>query len=208
MKFINEVEIIIYIEKQKIRQKKGYLTCSEREQLTRLAESPKQFIVTSVPENPNLKPILINAPQLYVACKPIMAGEDITQIIKELKTTLENSGGLGLSANQIGYNKQIAAVKIPKIDSEKKKVDFTEIVLINPQIIEHKIRIELKNEMCLSIPNIKVNTDRWVYITVVNYNEHLEANTFCSQDLESFVIQHEIAHLRGRTIFDDKHKKR
>jgi len=206
-RFDSVIEASVYITLQKIRQEKGYLTRSEREQLKKLIEKPESFV--KEPEVVRQLPIVTDIKELSKPCAPVEAGEDISRIITELKETLNTSGGLGLSANQIGYNKQIAYIKIMKgYNKETKKIEYNEIVLINPKILEHDRRIKVKGERCLSLPHVSVDTDRWVFITVQNCNEKLEPSVFCSQDMEAICIEHEIDHLNGKTILDRKHKAR
>jgi len=209
MQFITEQAVLAYIEEQKIRQSKKYLTYSEREQLKKMIENPKNYITIATPQIPeNVKPIIRNIKQLKIPCQPVVIGEDISQIVKELKATLEYSGGIGLSANQIGYNKQISYIKVFKgYNKETKKIDMVELLLINPKIIEHERRYVVRQEGCLSLQG-RVDTDRWVFITLVNYDKNLKPITTCYQDYTALAIQHEVDHQRGKTIYDRKHKKR
>jgi peptide deformylase len=207
IQFETEQEILIYIEQQKIRQEKNFLSRSEREQLKKLEEKPTDYVKASETKIPLVKPIITGLKQLSVPCKPIELGENIGQIKLELMTTLAVSGGLGLSANQIGYDKQLSYINIYKnYNKETKKVERIELFLINPKIIEHDKKIVIKQEGCLSFPRLKVDTDRWAYITLVNHNDKLEPTTTCYQDWEAIAIQHEIDHLRGLTLLDRKHR--
>jgi len=208
--FSTEIEANVYLEEQKIRMERGYLSCSERKQLKKMLENPKAFVheVKEKKANPNVREIIHNLNKLRIPCKPVEPGEDISQIIVELKETLAHVGGVGLSANQIGYCKQISYIKMVDIDKKNKKLRPKELLLINPKIVEHDRKFTVKGEECLSFPRIRVDTDRWVFITLVNHNEKLEATTSCYQDFESVVIQHEVDHLQGKTIFNRKHKRR
>jgi peptide deformylase len=75
-------------------------------------------------------------------------------IIKNMKETILNVEGiqknsLGISANQIGYDKRIILItKYPTIKLMKK---FFE-ALINPEILEYSEDKSLKWEACLSYP--------------------------------------------------------
>ena len=208
--FDTKPEAIVYIAQQKVRQEKGYLTRSEREQLKKLIEKPDEdYVIAPKEVSPTVKPIVTNIRQLRIPCRPVIIGEDISQIITELKDTLNVVGGLGLSANQIGYNLQVAYIKIPAgFNKKTKSIDLKEIILINPKIIEHDKKVEVKGERCLSLPHISVNTKRWVFVTVQNCDEKLKPSVFASQDLEAITIQHEIDYLNGTIILDRKMKAR
>lgn len=95
--------------------------------------------------------------------------------------------GYGLSAIQIGYPLRFAWYQW------KGKDKF----LINPKIIEASGSVLHNQEGCLSIPQIRVNTKRWNRINYINDGKEFEA-----EQLESMIIQHEIDHMDGLTIFD------
>ncbi|MFH0806039.1 MAG: peptide deformylase [Patescibacteria group bacterium] len=146
-------------------------------------------------------PIISNITELRRKCRLVEKGEDISQIIQDLKNTLNyHKNGLGLAANQIGYNKAIAIVKIPK-----NKTEFTEHILINPQIIDKEGKIII-NDSCLSFPGLIIRTLRYSNITFYNTNLKGEVNTFMVSGLEGIVIQHEVDHCLGITILDRRYK--
>ena len=153
-----------------------------------------------------IKPIIYNIKELRKPCIPVEKREDISQIIQDLKDTLYSLVGKGyaLAANQINYNKQITLIRIPL---NKEHTKFNEMLLINPKIIE-KDRKVIYPESCLSFPGITVNTDRYVFITYTYLDKKLGEHTGMAQDLEAIVIQHEISHLQGRTLFDFKHRSK
>lgn len=142
-----------------------------------------------------IKQIITSISELRKPCKLVEEGEDISQIIQDLKDTLATKKGYGVTANQIGYNKRIAYIKVGK----------TELVLINSKIIEKENRI-IFNEGCLSFPDIFLKTDRWndvVFENGINGEEK-----YSVQGLEAIVVSHEIDHFNGKVIFDRKHKGR
>jgi peptide deformylase len=152
----------------------------------------------------DIRPIVTNLAELHKPCLPIEKGENIKEIIQALKDTLEAKKGLGISANQIGINKKISYVKIPKFIDKNKNIQYNDYVLINAKIIEHDRPIKVMNEGCLSFSGIYVHTRRYVFITVEYLNEKLEHQVMSYQDMESIAMQHEIDHQEGRTIFDRK----
>ena len=85
-----------------------------------------------------IKPIVTNLAELKRPCIPVTKEDDIKQIIIDLKETLQShSIGWGLAANQIGYDKAICYIRVPKtINHKEKKITYAELVLINPKIIE------------------------------------------------------------------------
>lgn len=154
------------------------------------------------------KPIITNINELRKKPEIVMPDEDVSKIIADLKETLiSQKRGWGLSANQIGYNKKISYIRMPT-GVKDKKLQYFELIMINPKIIEHEKCIRVNKEECLSFPGILVDTDRYVFITVEYENEKREKQTELYQDLQALCIQHETDHCYGRTIFDRKHKRR
>jgi peptide deformylase len=152
----------------------------------------------------DIRPIVTNLAELRKPCLSVEKEENIKEIIQALKDTLEAKKGLGISANQIGINKKISYVKIPKFIDKNKNIQYNDYVLINAKIIEHDRPIKVMNEGCLSFSGIYVHTRRYVFITVEYLNEKLEHQVMSYQDMESIAMQHEIDHQEGRTIFDRK----
>lgn len=205
--FESENELNIYVSEQTVRQDKGYLTRSERETLKQLKNTPKNFIHKPT-EQKKGKPIVTNLAQLRKPCEFVTKEDDVTAIITDLRETLAYVGGLGLSAIQIGINKRISFCRIPKYNAQTKKIEIHELVLINPKIIEKDGKYIHRKEGCLSIPHIRVDTDRWKYVTVSYLNEKMEQTFGSAEDLDACVLQHEIDHDNGILILDRKHKDR
>jgi len=203
-KFKSQSEFDTYIAEQNIRMTKGFLTRSEREQLkTMLVKDYKPIIIEQ--EKTKL-PLVTNLEELKKPCQEVTKDDNILEIIQKLKDTATCYSGYGISANQIGIQKRISYVKIPKIVN--KELQFSEYILINAKIVEKERPIKLQNEMCLSFPGIPVTTERYVFCTVEYLNEKMELQTGLFSDLESFAIQHEIDHQFGITLFDKKWRAR
>ena len=134
--------------------------------------------------------------KLKEKCIPtsIEEGEKIaTQLLHEIRNS-EN--GIGLAANQIGIQKRVCVINVKE-----------PIVLINPKIVKRSEEQFIFPEGCLSFPDSKVKTQRYVSIDVQSDN-HDEILSFSaeSQDIndafECVCVQHEIDHLDGITMFD------
>ena len=126
----------------------------------------------------------------------------------------QRRGGIGLAANQVGIDAQVAVVNV-----------IEPLVLINPKIISKENEINYY-EGCLSFPKKGVNTKRYETIEVTSANvegsmlfsgvETGETGKGSWEDkqknddnrnmrlLESICVQHEIDHLNGVTIMDRK----
>ena len=141
--------------------------------------------------------IITEIKQLQLMCeevKTIKEGEEIgAQLLKELT---ESKNGIGLAANQIGINKRVCVVNVKE-----------PLVLINPKIVEHSKEKFVFPEGCLSFPDDKIKTIRYVSIVVEADNHKgklsFSADTQNMNDaFECVCIQHEIDHLDGITMFD------
>ncbi len=204
--FKDQLDFEIFKNEQKVRMEKGYLTKSEREELKKMLEKEYKPIIISEKSKSINKKIITNINLLRRPCELLTKNDNIKSIVQDLKNTLQNHRGIGLSANQIGISKKISYLRIPeKYNKDKKEWEYKEIILINPIIIEKSDKFLVKGEGCISFPDIYLDTNRYAFITVVNHNETLEEQTFMSQDLEALALQHEIDHLNGITIFDRKH---
>jgi peptide deformylase len=143
-----------------------------------------------------IKSIVTLLSQLKLPCQEILPDTKdlyLVEIIKDLEDTLANNGhGAGLAGNQIGYQYKVAIVRS----------QFGNVNLINPKIIEHGERIT-SLEGCLSLPGIKLTVGRYESIKIYNNGQIEEYSGALG-----VIIQHEILHLLGRTILDDKHRSR
>jgi peptide deformylase len=139
------------------------------------------------------------------------------KVAKELLNILsERKDGIGLAANQVGYDARVAVVNIRE-----------PLILINPVIVEQWDEIDYY-EGCLSFPKKGVHTKR--YKNIIIHTEQEESDWYFSgaeisgegkgtweeqgrkQDqeeriLESVCVQHEIDHLNGMTIMDREYKR-
>ncbi len=145
---------------------------------------------------------------LRKSCVKVEEKENIKQIVADLKDSLDPEKGYGLSANQIGYNKRIAYVKLPKIDNKTHQVSYEEHVIVNPKIVEKQHAIRFAQEGCLSLPGIKVDTFRYNFVIVECLDEKLEKKTHLMVGMKAIVFQHEIDHLNGKTLFDKKYRNK
>ena len=121
----------------------------------------------------------------------------------DLFQTLNDMGGLGLSANQIGEDKSVCVVNVTN-----------PFFLQNPKIVKKEKEIIYK-EGCLSIPDKMVKTNRYekIWVEADNVDDTMifgpEKSNQVDNDLlilESVCVQHEIDHLNGLTIYDREFK--
>ena len=138
------------------------------------------------------------------------------KIAEELLNILsERKDGVGLAANQVGYDASVAVVNVKE-----------PLILINPVIKEQWDEVPYY-EGCLSYPQKGIKTKR--YRNVIVHTEQEEGDLYFSgvetpgegkgswerptknkddelRLLESICVQHEIDHLYGKTILDREDK--
>lgn len=117
----------------------------------------------------------------------------VLDLVSDMLDTLEEEGGVGLAAPQIGITKRIILVRYEdKIET-----------YINPEIeiIENK-RIE-GDEGCLSIYSIQgFQVKRYPRIKIRTTNIKGNTEEFIAEDVLARVIQHEVDHLDGIMFID------
>jgi peptide deformylase len=152
-----------------------------------------------------VRPIVTLITDLKKPCLPVEKNENIKSIIQDLKDTLEKTHGLGISANQIGVQKKISYIKVPKsMDQRTKKMEYGEYILINAKIINKNTPVRVNNEGCISFPGLNVVTKRYAFVVVEFENEKRQIQTGMFANLESLVAQHECDHQNSLTILDKK----
>ena len=134
----------------------------------------------------------------------ITTDEDLQLLIQRLSITMNEAGGVGIAAPQVGVLKNLFL--FIRID----KPDFPIQVAINPRIVNHpKETICFEGDGCLSIPNISANSIRFPWVEVEYWDEkgnfHTEKLIGYSrdEDFTSIIFQHEFDHLNG-ILFTDK----
>ncbi|MFT8229735.1 MAG: peptide deformylase [Enterobacterales bacterium] len=133
--------------------------------------------------------------RLRKIAKPVVKIDNQIKIVVEnMFNIMYKNNGIGLSATQINFNKQIIIVDVSKNKTKP-------LIFINPKILK-KSGLICYNEGCLSIPgyHYKINRSKILNIRALDLN----FNTFQIQtdNLLSVCIQHEIDHLIGKLFID------
>lgn len=123
--------------------------------------------------------------------------DKIPEILKDMYDTLSVVNGIGLSANQIGIDMQIAIINY--YDKEKNKT--YNFVMINPQIVKAEGEV-IDDEGCLSFPGLFLKIKRSEKVQVQALNEKGIPIVIKGEGLLARALQHEIDHLNGITIYD------
>tara|TARA_B100001778_G_scaffold310505_1_gene292735 strand:+ start:173 stop:796 length:624 start_codon:yes stop_codon:yes gene_type:complete len=150
-------------------------------------------------------------PLIQKKLKEVTVEEGMAIATKLFQILNKRGDGIGLAANQVGIDAQVAVVNVRE-----------PLVLINPKIVKKETEIPYY-EGCLSYPGKGVHTKR--YETVEIKTEQVEGSWMFSgvdtgetgkgsweddskkqnrelRTLEAVCIQHEIDHLNGMRIMD------
>ena len=138
--------------------------------------------------------------KLYEKTDPVYHTEGL-KIAKKLHLiAISNKNCVGLAHNQIGGNK---SVFVAKIDNKWR-------YFINPTIVSTGSESHTLSESCMSFPNKYSKVKRYLVIELhhqVKARNDIKGNAFITERFKGFnaiVIQHEVAHLGGITIFCNK----
>ena len=118
-------------------------------------------------------------------------------IIDQMIDTMKRNNGIGLAANQVGYARRIFVMDVTPGRSKPQ-------VFINP-VIEKSAKEKLtEEEGCLSCPRQLVEIRRPIYVGLSWTCRHDKRQYRTFYYLASRIIQHEMDHLNGKLIIDDK----
>jgi len=104
-----------------------------------------------------------------------------------------SSGGIGLSANQVGLNIKVFVMG----DSVENST-----MCINPTVLQYTKDTQDDIEGCLSFPNVFVKVKRPKEILARFYDENLEEKVVKIEGYSAKCYLHELDHLLGITMKD------
>lgn len=131
---------------------------------------------------------------LKIACKQVMDfnGPELEILIQNMIESCIANNGVGLAANQVGSDKQVAVIRV---ESRTKTM-----IVINPKVVAYSKKKATQVEACLSCPGLSVNMKRPESV-VVDMNlptGELVRYQFDGYDCRIFMHEHD--HLMGVTI--------
>ena len=122
--------------------------------------------------------------------------DELRATFTEMRDLMNEKGGVGLAAIQVGIKKRFF-VMIDNLDDHEPKT----VVAINPVIIEKDGQIN-DDEGCLSFPGVSAKVKRANSVKIKALNELGEEVEIEREGYLARCIQHEIDHLNGITFFD------
>ena len=119
---------------------------------------------------------------------------DPVELKKELIDAMFDNGGLGVSANQIGYKTRAFAMR-----GETKAES---VVCFNPEIVDFSPEMNTMEEGCLSFPDVFVKVVRPSHVAIKYVDEFQKEEGQLAEGLTARVFQHELDHLDGIIMLD------
>ena len=120
---------------------------------------------------------------------------DSKEFAKELIEAMWKNFGIGISANQIGYNYRVFAMR-----GETKE---DSIVCFNPEIKDYSPEMNTMEEGCLSLPDVYAKVVRPAHVAISYFDEEGKEEGQLASGMTARVFQHELDHLDG-ILFTDR----
>ena len=149
---------------------------------------PKVFSILTGFDNPVLR---------KKSAKIVKIDQKIKKLADLMQEVMDEAKGVGLAAPQVGQNIRLIIIRYYLAEERTKK-----LVLINPEIVALSKTEIVREEGCLSLPNVweKIARPRWVQVKFQDLKGNLQI--WKMEDLNARVVSHEIDHLEGILFVD------
>ncbi len=127
----------------------------------------------------------------------------IAELLVDMKETMAKESGIGIAAPQIGINKQVALIGIPKDNPRyPDQPEYELLTIINPIVTVLDETLQGFWEGCLSVPGLRGFVERPRKVQVNFLDETGKEQAIIAQEFIATVFQHEIDHLNGILYVD------
>ena len=116
----------------------------------------------------------------------------MSNLIKRMKVTMQQFGGIGLSANQCGVFERVFVIGTGEF----------QLACINPKIVSKSIKANKSEEGCLSYPGLYVKVYRSDEITAEFTDENGNTKQIEMSGLTARCFMHELDHMNGISMLD------
>lgn len=127
---------------------------------------------------------------------------DSQAFIDDLIETMRYYNGAGLAATQVLDARRVVAIEVRSNPRYPYKPDIPLTVLVNPEIEPLNEETFDNNEGCLSVPDLRGVTKRFVHIGVKGFDRYGKAWEREIRGLSAVTFQHEVDHLNGKLFLD------
>jgi peptide deformylase len=128
---------------------------------------------------------------------------ELHTLLDDMYDTMMAKGGVGLAAIQIGVDKQVLIINVPKEDAPEDNQQPKEntLEMINPTILESE-GSEKSQEGCLSVPGVYEDVTRAKRVKVRYYDRDGIEHIIEDDSFLAIAMQHEIDHLNGKLFIE------
>jgi peptide deformylase len=123
--------------------------------------------------------------------------DELRTLADNMLATMYGAPGVGLAAVQVGVLRRLLVVDASAKDEVRRP-----LVMINPEIVTLGAEMNVHEEGCLSIPDVRVEIERPATLRVRYLDREGKPQELDADGLLATAIQHEIDHLNGRLIID------
>jgi len=116
----------------------------------------------------------------------------INKLIDDMIETMQQEGGVGLAAPQVGVSLRAIVLQMPEEQP---------VTMINPKIVKRSGERELM-EACLSVPGYQGEVKRSVSVVAKGLNRQGKEIRIKATGLMAQALEHEIDHLNGVLYVD------
>jgi peptide deformylase len=146
--------------------------------------------------HPVLRQVAADVPEAFIQ------SNEFTQLLQDLKDSMEHYGGIGIAAPQIGVSLKMAIIELASVNRYGEAVSLPFTVFVNPELEFLTDEQQGFWEGCLSVPGLRGYVERprrlrVRYLDEKGTRQELEAEGFLAT-----VIQHELDHLFGVLYVD------
>lgn len=112
---------------------------------------------------------------------------DCQKIEDKMIDIMKKSGGIGISANQVGFNRRVVIVALK---------EHAAFAMFNPRLVSSKNPV-IEEEGCLSFPDLYIKIERDAEITVEYFDKTANPCIITLVGYDARCLQHEMDHLDG-----------
>jgi peptide deformylase len=142
--------------------------------------------------------LVVPHPSLKIRARAVTPAdaETVRDLVPRMFRAMYDAPGIGLAAPQVGVGLRLAVVDLmPRDKSEQ-------MVLINPTIVAASKEMAVREEGCLSLPNMYADVERPAAVTVRYQDEAGVQHQVEADGLLAACLQHELDHLDGMLFVD------
>jgi len=147
---------------------------------------------------------IIEAPHPLLALKAREVREDefgeaLAAHVSDMAETMYAAPGVGLAAPQVGDSRCVVVADPGSGEEDEGRVLYQ---MVNPRIVARSRETTEGEEQCLSVPELTVKVKRHERVEIAWRDPWGEAHQQWFDGWAAVVVQHELDHLTGTTLYD------